>query len=410
MRGCGKRATIALVLVGLLAGSGCQPSGGSTTPGPGGRTSSAPVSSPTPSDAASPTPTERTPGIATCAALAAGMELEQRIGQLMMVAVDSTGLGSATADTLDDVHAGSVLLLGNTDAGRKAVMRVTDEVRAAIRPPAGIGVLLAADQEGGQVQRLSGKGFDRIPSAAKQADLSDGELRERAEKWGKQLKKAGIDVNLAPVADVVPKELADDNEPIAGLDRGYGSDPEEVGAKVAAFTEGMADAEVATALKHFPGLGRVRGNTDFTSKVVDRSTTDDDPGFASFRAGIDAGADMIMIANAYYDKIDDDRQAVFSKKIVTGLVRDRLGFTGVVISDDLAAAGVADVRPGRRATRFIGAGGDLMIIGDPDEAEEMAEALAEKAEDDTEFDARITESVIRVLALKSRHGLASCSA
>src|SRR5690606_8890366 len=208
----------------------------------------------------------------------------------------------------------------------------------------------------------------------------------------------------APVADVVPKELADDNEPIAGLDRGYGSDPEEVGAKVAAFTEGMADAEVATALKHFPGLGRVRGNTDFTSKVVDRSTTDDDPGFASFRAGIDAGADMIMIANAYYDKIDDDRQAVFSKKIVTGLVRDRLGFTGVVISDDLAAAGVADVRPGRRATRFIGAGGDLMIIGDPDEAEEMAEALAEKAEDDTEFDARITESVIRVLALKSRHG------
>ncbi len=337
------------------------------------------------------------------------LDREQRIGQLLMVAIDSSGLGSATGETLDDVHAGSVLLLGNTDSGRRAIKGVTDDARAAIKAPPGIGVMLAADQEGGQVQRLSGSGFDTIPSAKEQADESDSDLRRDAEDWGKQLKKAGIDANLAPVADVVPKDLEDVNEPIAGLDRGYGSDPEQVGKKVEAFTKGMAEAGVGTSLKHFPGLGRVRGNTDFTERVTDKTTTKDDPGFASFRAGIEAGADMIMIANAYYDKIDPDHQAVFSKKIISDLVRSGLGFDGVVISDDLAAEAVSDLSPKKRATAFIGAGGDLMIIGAADDAEDMAEALDDKAEDDSEFDQRITESATRVVELKARLGLASCS-
>ncbi len=391
----------------LLVGCGSTPPTSSPTPTlPAGSNppASPPPSGTTPSSTPTPTPTA-----AGCAAVVSGLDREQRIGQLLMVAIDSTGLSSSTADTLDEVHAGSVLLLGNSDAGRRAVKSVTDDARSAIKPPAGIGVLLAADQEGGQVQRLSGSGFDEMPSAEEQAELSDAELRGDAEDWGEQLKKAGIDANLAPVADVVPKDLEDVNEPIAGLDRGYGSDPEQVGKKVAAFVEGMDKAGVATSLKHFPGLGKVRGNTDFSDRVTDSATTDDDPGFAAFRAGIDAGADMIMAANAYYSKIDPDHQAVFSKKIISDLIRGQLGFDGVVISDDLAAQGVSDLSPKKRATSFISAGGDLMIIGAADDAEDMADALEDKAEDDPDFDARITESATRVVELKSRHGLASCS-
>lgn len=397
-----------LAVVGLIAG--CQSSVPDASSTPDG--TSAPTSSPSgpapDSPMPSPTPTP-TPTVEACAARVAELDREDRIGQLLMVAIDSTGLASSTAETLDEVHAGSVLLLGNTDGGRRAIKSVTDDAREAIETPEEIGVLLAADQEGGQVQRLSGSGFNTIPSAEEQADLSDGELRRNAEEWGKELKRAGIDANLAPVADVVPKELAGTNEPIAGLDRGYGSDPEQVGKKVAAFTEGMAAAEIATSLKHFPGLGQVRGNTDFTAKVTDSETGPDDPGFAAFQAGIDAGADMIMASNAYYSKIDPKRQAVFSNKIISGIVRDKLGFDGVVISDDLAAEGVADLRPTRRATEFIAAGGDLMIIGDPSLAEDMADALEDKAEDDQDFDRRISESATRVVALKARHGLASCS-
>ncbi|WP_152366115.1 glycoside hydrolase family 3 N-terminal domain-containing protein [Microlunatus speluncae] len=393
----------ALTALALLAGCGNAPPVSSPTP----TSASSPPDSPIPE---SPTPSGTpTPTAATCASVVAGLNREERIGQLLMVAIDSSGLSSSTADTLAEVRAGSVLLLGNTDSGRRAIKAVTDDARAAIKTPSGIGVLLAADQEGGQVQRLSGSGFDDMPSAEEQAELSDSELRGDAENWGEQLKKAGIDANLAPVADVVPKSLEDVNEPIAGLDRGYGSDPEKVGQKVAAFVEGMDKAGIATSLKHFPGLGKVRGNTDFTDRVTDSTTDEDDPGFAAFRAGIDAGADMIMAANAYYSKIDPDHQAVFSKKIITGLIREGLNFDGVVISDDLAAKGVSDLSPEKRATSFISAGGDLMIIGAADDAEDMAEALEDKAESDKSFDARITESATRVVALKSRHGLASCS-
>ncbi|MFC7624566.1 glycoside hydrolase family 3 N-terminal domain-containing protein [Microlunatus sp. GCM10028923] len=403
----------AAALFGVLAGCApSAPSGTSTPPGsaPATESPSGPGSGTAGPETPSPSKTPGTPkpSTAQCAALVGGLDLDEQVGQLLMVAIDSSGLASSTGSTLDEVHAGSVLLLGNTEAGRRAVSSVTTDAREAIKTPRGIGVLLAADQEGGQVQRLAGDGFDEIPSAEEQADQSDGELRKNAEGWGEDLKKAGIDVNLAPVADVVPKELEDVNEPIAGLDRGYGSDPDKVAKKVAAFVEGMADAGVGTSLKHFPGLGKVRGNTDFTAKVTDTKTGPDDPDFAPFRAGIDAGANMIMIANAYYEKIDPDHQAVFSKKIITNLVRGDLGFDGVVISDDLAAEAVSSLSPEKRAVRFLEAGGDLMIIGDPSEAEDMADAVADKAEDDPEFERRITESATRVVQLKSRLGLASC--
>ena len=132
--------------------------------------------------------------------------------------------------------------------------------------------MLAADQEGGRVQRLKGSGFATIPSARVQAKQSNAALRRSAYDWGRELKDAGINANLAPVADVVPMSMAWVNQPIGSLRRGYDSAPEKVAAKVTAFIEGMDRAGVA-AVKHFPGLGRVRGNTDYVSRVVDTRTT-----------------------------------------------------------------------------------------------------------------------------------------
>jgi len=158
--------------------------------------------------------------------------------------------------------------------------------------------MLAADQEGGLVQRLKGPGFATIPSATMQAKQSDARLRRNAYEWGRQLKEAGIDANLAPVADVVPTSMVWMNQPIGQLRRGYGRSPKTVAAKVTAFTEGMNQAGVATAVKHFPGLGRVRGNTDYMTRVVDRATTRHDAALAGFDAAINAGVDMVMVSSA----------------------------------------------------------------------------------------------------------------
>ena len=376
---------------------------------PAGPTASGSPSAP-PSATATPsaTPSASADPAGRCAALVQRLTPEERAGQLLMVAVTSTGVTAEQAAAVGRTHAGSVILLGNSTAGLRAVQGVVADVRAAAVRPQRVDVLLAADQEGGLVQRLAGDGFSDIPSAQQQAGLSASELAEAAERWGGELDRAGIDADLAPVADVVPRGLARVNEPVAGLRRGYGSSPAVVAEMVGAFTTGMGRAGIATAVKHFPGIGEVRGNTDTATRVVDTTTTRRDPAMAGFRAAVDAGADMVMVSSVVYRRIDPRRQAVFSSTVVDGMVRGDLGFDGVVISDDLAAAAVRDVPPGRRAVGFVNAGGDLAIVGDPAEAATMAEALVDRAADDPGFAARVDQSAARVLALKDRRGLADC--
>ena len=152
----------------------------------------------------------------------------------------------------------------------------------------------------------------------------------------------------------------------------------------------------------------MRGNTDFTARVVDGTTTRDDPYLKPFAAGVDAGTDMVMMSSAYYAKIDPKRRAAFSPTVVTGMVRGDLGFTGVVISDDLAARAMQDLRPGERMLRFLRAGGDLAIVGDPSIAESMADAVVAAARDDDELAAQVEAATVRVLVMKDRRGLANC--
>ncbi len=354
-------------------------------------------------------PTKDTPSPTTsCADLVAKLSLADRVGQLLMVGINSGGATAAERDILNRTRTGSVILLGNSTAGAARIRNVVADVRAATKHPHKIKTLLAADQEGGLVQRLKGPGFVTIPAAVDQVDLSDRQLRRSAERWGEQLAAAGIDADLAPVADVVPADLLEVNEPIGLLRRGYGSSPKVVGAKVAAFTEGMDAAGIATATKHFPGLGRVRGNTDFASRVVDRTTVRHDPALAGFQSAVDAGVDMVMLSSAYYSKIDPDHRAAFSSKIISKMVRKDLGFAGVVISDDLAAAAMRDLSPGERALRFVRAGGDLLIVGDARLATAMTTALKAEAEADPDFAEQVTRSATRVVTLKAKRGLAPC--
>jgi beta-N-acetylhexosaminidase len=395
--------------ISVFAGCGLAPTAtptaaersGSATPNSANRT-------PSPNATKNPTPSEAFTLHEDCAQVVAKMSLSEQIGQLLMVGVSARGISASEKSIVEDTRAGSIILLGSTTAGASAVRRVVGDVHAATLSPEGVKVMLAADQEGGLVQRLKGPGFARIPSARVQAKQSNAALRRDAYDWGRQLKEAGINANLAPVADVVPMSMVWVNKPIGQLRRGYGPSPKRVAAKVTAFTEGMDRAGVATAVKHFPGLGRVRGNTDFVSRVVDSKTTRDDAALTGFSAAIDAGADMVMVSSALYNKIDDDHRAAFSTLIMEEMLRKDLGFSGVVISDDLAAAAMRVLPPRERARRFIRAGGDLLIVGDAKLATPMADAIKREASDNPAFEKRVTNSAARVVAMKQRRGLAHC--
>jgi beta-N-acetylhexosaminidase len=142
---------------------------------------------------------------------------------------------------------------------------------------------------------------------------------------------------------------------------------------------------------------------------VDDTTTASDPYLAPFAAGIKAGSAAVMISSARYPKLDRGNIAAFSRPIITGLLRDRMGFTGLVVSDDLGAAKAAEsILPGDRAVRFVAAGGDMPLSIVPEHAQPMAEALTERAEADPGFYARVTESAQRVVRAKVRAGVIVC--
>lgn len=338
-----------------------------------------------------------------CLDAATGLSLSARIGQLIMVGVDGE-LDAAESGAITRSRVGSVVLLGAQDGGVEATARLSARL-AGLNPRAGM--LVAADQEGGLVQRLKGPGFSTIPSASAQAKLSTDQLRVAATGWGKELAKAGVDLDLAPVADVVPAAKQQNNAPIGRLKRGYGPNPKKVAASTGAVIAGLGEAGVGAAVKHFPGLGEVVGNTDHSAGVLDRVTAAGSASLLPFRSAAEAGVAAVMISSATYSRIDPKRQAIFSPKVI-GLLR-QWGYAGVVISDDLgAAASLKAVPASQRAVRFLAAGGDLVINASPGLTAAMVTGVKQRATSDTAFATQLTQSAARVLRLKAGLGLYDC--
>ena len=345
----------------------------------------------------------------SCADVVDGMSLSEQVGQLLSLPQSSTRGSASGRRVIRDLHVGSVTLQGNSKAGRKHTTGLIRQLRAGAGTTDGVGLLVAVDQEGGLVQRLQGSGFTRIPTARKQAALSDPKLRSKATTWSKELEKTGVDANLAPVADVVPSSVGSANKPIGALKRGYGSNPSTVARKTAAVVEGMHAGGTATAAKHFPGLGRVKGNTDWVAKVYDKKTTRHDALLAGFRAEVEHGTDIVMISSAIYTKIDAKHPATYSSTVMKEMLRSDLGFEGVVVSDSLSGKALSRVKVRDRGVDFISAGGDLALVGSVAQLRPVRTGILEKAKSSDAFRRQVRASATRVVELKARQGLSSCS-
>ena len=339
----------------------------------------------------------------------ASMSEAQRIGQLFMLRLPDDVLDSAHLAAINAHHLGNVWYERST-AGVATLRSVSDAVQRAATKAATAGVpfFIGANQEGGLIQGLSGPGFSTIPSAVAQGKLDPAQLQTLATSWARQLRRAGVNVNFAPVADVVPPGTSAQNAPIGQLDREYGHHPGTVARHVVAFVDGMHAGGVVATAKHFPGLGRVAGNTDHTAGVVDNVTTADDPYLRPFQDAVDAGVPFVMVSLATYTRIDPTSIAAFSPIVIKGLLRKTLGFTGVVVSDSLTATAVKAFTPGERALRFLAAGGDLIVLSRLAPAIRMATALADAAGADPVVRAEVDTAARHVLRAKADAGLLAC--
>ncbi|ALJ22254.1 glycoside hydrolase family 3 N-terminal domain-containing protein [Microbacterium sp. No. 7] len=389
------RAVCVAVLA--LALSACA----TTTPAPSSPTSpGAPTATSTPTRTPTPTPSESPTPSPTPTDPLARLTLEQRVGQLFMVGSPVEAASPLTHEALVAAEVGGAFLHGRSRLGVEAIAQLVDGLTAGA-PGA---PWVAADQEGGYVQALAGPGFDRIPAAIEQAGTGAAQLRADAARWGAQLREAGVTMNLAPVADIVTSpDEAWRNEPIGAIDRQYGYDADTVAALAGAFAHGMRDAGVVPTFKHFPGLGRTDENTDFSASVVDTVVAADSPDVSVYGRLLADGPAVVMMSLAVYDRIDPSTPAVFSPVVVGEVLRDGLGFDGVVITDDLSAADqVAAWSPGDRGILAIEAGVDVLLVSaDPSVFAEMHAGVLARAQSDPAFAAKVDAACRRILALKA---------
>ncbi|HEX2232611.1 MAG TPA: glycoside hydrolase family 3 N-terminal domain-containing protein [Thermoleophilaceae bacterium] len=323
---------------------------------------------------------------------ASGLSLRRQVGQVIVSSFDETELPDYIRRRLRAGETAGVILFGRNMESEAGLRRMTEAIQRA----SGGGALVAADQEGGLIRTVPFAG--PVPGQSEQAD--PGEARSLARGAARELRGLGVNLNLAPVADVVTPGGA-----LAS--RSFPGSPEEVGELVAASGRGMAEERVAATAKHFPGLGAATANTDDAPVTIEGERAElEARDLPPFSAAIEAGTPLVMASHALYPAYDPADIASQSDAVLEDLLRRRLRFRGVVVTDSMEAeavlsrSGVAD-----SSERSIEAGADLLLLTGSGSWNEVFPRLLERARTTPSFRERVAEAAGRVLALKRRLGL-----
>ena len=291
------------------------------------------------------------------------------------------------------LHAGvSTVILFSRNVGTPAA---TDTTCTKIRELAGRPILIAVDQEGGDSRRLV-DGFTPVPSMRTLAEGGAEAVRSAARVTASELRSMGIGFDLAPVVDV---DTNPDN-PVIG-DRAFSSSPEEVARLGAVWIDAMQARGVACCAKHFPGHGDTLEDSHHELPRLPHDLARlEAVELPPFRAAIEAGVSAIMTAHVLFEAVDPGVPATLSSAVLDGLLRRRLGFEGVIVSDDLEMSAIADrMDIGRAAVEAVEAGVDLVLCCHrEDRQRRVLEALARDL--DPAVAARAAE---RVAGLHARH-------
>jgi beta-N-acetylhexosaminidase len=340
------------------------------------------------------------------------MSIRQKVGQLFLFSMNGTAFNAAMNDLIATYHAGGMTLFGyNVESPEQLTQLSNDMQRAAVGSGLPVPLFIAADQEGGRVLRLNGNGFSPFPSPMTLGAAHDFDLTYRfGEAIAQEMSACGLNMNLAPVLDVNARA----DNPVINV-RSFGGDPAMVAQHGAAFIRGTQSAHVIATGKHFPGHGDTVVDSHISIPVVEsnrESLMQHD--IAPFVESFAADLQMLMTAHVVYQGLDNT-PATFSAPIMTDLLRNDLGYQGLLMSDALTMGAVSEARdrPIYALRDAINAGVDMLTYGalpngtapslaSQIEALETVVALVESGLID---EARITESARRILSIKNHFGL-----
>nr|MBA2523821.1 glycoside hydrolase family 3 protein [Solirubrobacterales bacterium] len=279
--------------------------------------------------------------------------VEKLIGQTVVAKLPSSGPDEALLKRVSEGQIGGVLV---NPKSAKALTTDTAKLQAAAKAGGNPPLMIAIDQEGGPVKRLPG------PPKQSPAQIGESGDEDRASSEGKDtgtyLAGLGVNVDFAPVADVAHPGAAKTLST-----RTFGSDPAEVAKLVTAFAGGLRDGGTAATVKHFPGLGFAKNNTDVGIAKIAQTRDELEPDLEPFKSAIEGGVGLVMTSTATYGAFDAKNPAALSPTIINTELRDNLGFDGVVISDDLEGAAVTKQLPSDQAAlASLAAGGDMVVF------------------------------------------------
>ncbi len=349
------------------------------------------------------------------ASLVSAMSLEEKVGQVFMVWFEGPQASEDVVRLIRDRHVGGLILYaaaGNIRSpGQVAALTAALQGEAA-KTPHGLGLLIGVDQEGGPVARLR-QGFTLFPSQMAQAATDRPDLvRLAAAITGQELLALGINTDFAPVVDVNINPA----NPIIGI-RSFGSDPAATARLAAVATAGYNQAGVVCTPKHFPGHGDTAVDSHIGLPLVTHdAATLDRVDFPPFRAAFAAKAPAVMTAHVLIPAVEPTQTpATLSRRVLTGLLRGRLGFDGAIFTDSLGMGAVAATYgTPEAAVRALAAGADVLLIG-ADAGRPAAERLEamdrviEAVRSGRIPAARLDAAVTQVLRLKERFGLLTAS-
>ena len=360
------------------------------------------------------------------------MTVEEKLTQMMIVALRSDGANADTATGIDEDYAdllqkhdfgGIILFAGNITDPAQTVTLIRDCQDAAISSAHGIPMFICVDQEGGAVNRV-GFGTTGSGNMALAATGDPALAQESARMMGDEIYALGFNMDFAPVSDVNSNPA----NPVIGV-RSFSDDPQIAADYVTSFIKGLDASNISAALKHFPGHGNVGEDShthlpcsDFDLEEIKNCD------LIPFQAGIDAGADMIMTAHIQFPKIEKETYvsiedgeevnlpATLSRTIITGLLREQMGYDGIVITDSMEMDAIAaHFDPIDAAVLAINAGDDILLCPADlyksqdtntfESFETYLAALAARVEAGDIKEEELDDSVYRILSLKKEKGI-----
>jgi beta-N-acetylhexosaminidase len=328
------------------------------------------------------------------------MSVGDMVGQMFVVSVGGTEPDYYAEKMVRERNIGGVILFGHNMKSEDQVRSLTASLQQlSMRTEPAVPLFVAVDQEGGDI--ASAPWVAPQPSAAEIGSAGDpAEAGSVAERMGGELLRAGVNTNFAPVVDT--------GFGAAIGNRSYGEDPGLVSRMGAASVEGFERAGIVSSAKHFPNHGPAAADSHRALPVVDHDMeTIRSYDLPPFRAAVEAGVPMVMAGHLLYPAVDAERPASLSPEWM-GLLREDLGFGGVIVTDDLAMAGASGGgTPERAAVRAVEAGADLLIVSSPPQQQaESYDAVVAAVESGRIPESRIRDSVRRLIEVKETYGFA----